>query len=117
MELGLTTTDVDGVPVVAASGEIDFATAPRLRDALLQPVMNGSPQIVADLSEVEFLDSTGLGVLVAVLKRARTLGGDLAVVVARERVRSVFELTGLDAAMTVAASREDALAALRGSPG
>ncbi len=88
-------TEHEGVPVAVVSGDVDFGTAPRLRDAVVRLATDGARLAVLDLREVEFLDSTGLGVLVACLKRFRTLGGDLHLVITTDRVRKVFEITGL----------------------
>lgn len=101
MELEIPDTDVDGWTVVAASGEIDVASAPELRERLGALVDGGAHRIVVDLEGVDFIDSTGLGVLVGALKRYRTLGGDLHLVVSTSRIRSVFELTGLTAAFPI----------------
>ena len=57
--------------------------------------------MILDLRGAAFLDSTGLGVLVGALKRYRTLGGDLHLVVNTSRIRSVFELTGLTNAFPI----------------
>ena len=80
---------------VAPRGEIDLAVAGELRECLLELLAGGDDRIVVDLEGVEFLDSTGLGVLVGGLKRARERGGDLQVRDPRPQVRSVFEITGL----------------------
>ena len=56
-----------------------------------------------------FLDSTALGVLVGVLKRARTEGGELRIVCNQPRVRKVFEITRLDSAFDLCSSVEDAV--------
>jgi anti-sigma B factor antagonist len=101
MDLGLDVEETDGVPVVALTGEVDFGTAPRLRELLISQAMEGNTQVVVDLRGVEFLDSTGLGVLVGALKRYRTLGGDLHLVISTSRIRSVFELTGLTTAFPI----------------
>jgi anti-sigma B factor antagonist len=101
MDLGLDVTDIDGVPVVAVRGEVDFGTALRLRELLVSTAMDGNKVAVVDLRAVEFLDSTGLGVLVGALKRYRTLGGDLLLVISTSRIRAVFELTGLTTAFAI----------------
>lgn len=101
MDLTLDTHVTDGVPVVTVRGEVDFGTAPRLRELLVSTAMEGNHQVVVDLGAVEFLDSTGLGVLVGALKRYRTLGGDLHLVISTSRIRSVFELTGLTNAFSI----------------
>jgi anti-sigma B factor antagonist len=82
-------------PVVAVRGEIDVATAPELRNRLLEASQAGHSTVVVDLSEVSFLDSTALGVLVGSLKRLRAAGGDLPLVVTGRSVTKVLEITGL----------------------
>jgi anti-sigma B factor antagonist len=102
----------DGATVVAARGELDLSTAPRLRELAVARLTAGAKIMVVDLSEVEFLDSTGLGILVAILKRARSLDALLALVISRERVRKVFELTGLTTAFTIHDDLDAALASI-----
>ena len=100
----------DGVPVVSASGEIDVATAPPLRDRLRSLTTSGRSTVVVDLLGVTFLDSTALGVLVGALKRCRESGGDLPLVIAEPRILKVFEITGLTGVFSIHATLADALA-------
>ena len=95
MDLRLDVADVDGVPVLTVRGEVDVATAPRLRQQLVEMAASGPDTVVIDLDPVDFLDSTGLGVLVSGLKRFRTVGGDLLISCNQPRVLKVFEITGL----------------------
>jgi anti-sigma B factor antagonist len=95
VDLGIEVSEKDGWSVVAVSGEVDVATAPRLREQLIELVNHGRHHIVVDLTDVEFLDSTGLGVLVGALKRVRTNNGELALVCSEPRILKVFEITGL----------------------
>jgi anti-sigma B factor antagonist len=95
MDLELDVTKRDGAAVVTVSGEVDVATAPRLREQIVALVADGERRIVCDLEAVDFLDSTGLGVLVGALKRARTHGGDLVLVCTKASLLKVFEITGL----------------------
>jgi anti-sigma B factor antagonist len=82
--------------VLEVGGEIDLATAPQLREAVLDLIQNGSHQVLVDLRGVEFMDSTGLGVLVGALKRLREQEGDLALVCTEGPVLKILTLTGLD---------------------
>ena len=82
--------------ILRVTGDLDVATAPRLRQEAVRVTSGGARHLVIDLSGVDFLDSTGLGVVVGVLKRVRGLGGSLQVVVTERRVRKVFEITRLD---------------------
>jgi anti-sigma B factor antagonist len=95
VDLSLVTRDTEGVAVVAVEGEIDVYTAPRLRDKISDLVGNGCYQLVVDLEAVEFLDSTGLGVLVGGLKKVRAHGGTLHLVCTQERLLKIFRITGL----------------------
>ncbi|QIK74622.1 STAS domain-containing protein [Nocardioides piscis] len=95
MDLTLATREEDGRAVVAVGGEIDVYTAPKLRDQITELVSNGSYNIVIDLEAVEFLDSTGLGVLVGGLKKVRAHDGSLELICSQERLLKIFRITGL----------------------
>ncbi len=101
MDLGLDVKEQNGVPVLAVSGEVDVYTAPRLREKLVELVSQGNYRIVVDLEAVEFLDSTGLGVLVGGLKRVRTHDGSLSLVCTQQRILKVFDITGLNKVFTI----------------
>src|SRR5881628_680742 len=109
MDLELETIKRDQQTVLAVRGEIDVYTAPRLRQAIVDLVDAGSTSIVVDMEKVDFLDSTGLGVLVEGLKRVRTRGGDLSIVVTQDKILKIFEITGLNKAFPIYGSLEDAL--------
>jgi anti-sigma B factor antagonist len=96
MELSLETREVAGHTVVEVRGEVDVYTASILRKRLLQVIDGGAENVVADLRRVDFLDSTGLGVLVGALKRLRMAGGDLALVCDSEKLLKIFRITALD---------------------
>ncbi|HET7901845.1 MAG TPA: STAS domain-containing protein [Candidatus Nanopelagicales bacterium] len=106
----MSTHDQAGRTIVAATGEVDVYTAPVLDEALSAAIAGGATSVVVDLSGVDFLDSTGLSVLVKALKRVRDADGALDVVVTAERVSKVFRITGLDQVIPVHASLADALA-------
>src|ERR1700759_3110327 len=97
MELTLNVSaDAPGCTVIAVSGEIDVYTAPQLRERLISLVEAGSCQLIVDLEAVEFLDSTGLGVLVGGLKRVRAPAGWIDLVCPQSRLLRIFRITGLD---------------------
>jgi anti-sigma B factor antagonist len=111
MDLTLTHRDHGSAVVLAVAGEIDVYTSPALRDrigALLRP----DEQLIVDLSGVGFLDSTGLGVLVAGLNRSRELGAGMSLVCRNDRILTLFRITGLDQVFTTHATTEDALGAV-----
>ena len=90
-----TTLDGSGVPVVHVKGDVDIFTCPELRTALLELLEAGKHDIVLDLSEVNYMDSRALGVLVEAAHRARAEGRRLHLVRVPRRVKSTFEITRL----------------------
>ncbi len=96
--------------VVAVSGEIDVYTAPKLREHLIDLVSSGQYKLIVDLEAVDFLDSTGLGVLVGGLKRVRTHDGSLDLVCSQDRILKIFRITGLTKVFAIHASIDEALA-------
>jgi anti-sigma B factor antagonist len=110
VDLTLTTREVDGTTVVAVGGEIDVYTAPRLRERIAELVATGHYDLVVDLAEVEFLDSTGLGVLVGGLKKVRAHDGTLRLVCSQERLLKIFRITGLAKVFDIHSTAEAALA-------
>lgn len=94
--------DDAGTPTVVVEGEVDVATAPALRDELYRLIEQSSREVVVDLSGMDFIDSTGLGVFVGALKRAREGGGGIQLRGLKPSARKVFEITGLSSAFTIA---------------
>jgi anti-sigma B factor antagonist len=109
MDLDVESTLRDGATVLFLRGEIDVYTAPRLRQSIVDLVEAGTPHIVVDMSRVDFLDSTGLGVLVEGLKRIRSREGTLSIIATQEKIRKIFDITGLNKAFPIYRSVEDAL--------
>jgi len=95
VDLSLSSRLDGGRTVVEAVGEIDVYTAPKLREQLTELVDAGRRDIIVDMKKVEFLDSTGLGVLVGGLKRVSQHGGSLRLVCTQERILKIFRITGL----------------------
>jgi anti-sigma B factor antagonist len=110
MELGLQVDDSrPPYTVLSVQGEVDVYSAPRLREKLVELVSQGKHRVVVDLEGVDFLDSTGLGVLVGGLKRLRSHDGELSLVCTHHRVLKVFEITGLTQVFSIFGSVEEAV--------
>lgn len=101
VDLGLDVVERSGFAVLAVQGEVDVYTAPQFREQLIQLVDQGQRKIVVDLEGVEFLDSSGLGVLVGGLKRVRTHDGDLTLVCPQRRLLKLLEITGLTTVFSI----------------
>jgi len=108
MELALTARTDGDFEIIEVGGEIDVYTAPRLREAIVAAVDAGHTRLIVDVRKVDFLDSTGLGVLVGALKRVRADGGSLDIVCTQERILKIFQITGLDKVFGLHASVDEA---------
>ena len=98
-----------GWSVLAVTGEFDLASVPRVRRAVIDTLAIGNAYLVLDLTGVDFIDSSGLGVVLGSVRRARAIGGDVRVVVQEPQVRAVFEVTGLDRILELYPSVDEAL--------
>src|SRR3954453_18687602 len=99
--------------VIVVGGEADMNAAMRFNESFFSAARSGVRQIVADLSEVRFIDTTMLNALVVGDRRMRRDHGTFAVVVNGPRVQRVLDITGLGQILTVCASRDEALALIR----
>ncbi len=97
--------------VVVLEGEVDIYSAPQFKEALISGIDAGAVNVVVDLSQVTFIDSTALGVLVSGAKRVRPKNGRLDIVCTDENITRIFEITGLDRIFGMYSSRETALKA------
>lgn len=104
MELGIDVSKQGEHAVVDVKGEIDVYTAPKLREGLVELVAEGSYNIVVNLEGVDFLDSTGLGVLVGALKRVKAHDGSLALVCTQDKLLKIFQITGLTRVFSIHSS-------------
>ena len=102
----------DSSYVISLSGEVDLYTAPEFKQQLLEVIGQGGKDIVVDLSDTTFIDSTTLGVLVGGVKRLRPAGGQLTLVCSDRNITKIFEITGLDRVFTIYPTREEAVSQL-----
>ena len=110
MDLSLETRQEDGNTIIEVGGEIDVYTAPKLRDKITELVGNGNYHLVIDMEKVDFLDSTGLGVLVGGLKKVRAHDGSMRLICNQERLLKIFRITGLAKVFVIHSSQAEALA-------
>ncbi|MBC8484335.1 MAG: STAS domain-containing protein [Actinobacteria bacterium] len=101
----------DTCVVLVVLGDLDLAGAPRLRQAVVSETATGIRHLVLDLTAVDFIDSTGLGVVVGALRRLRAHDAELSLVCPEPRIRRVFEMCDLDRVFTLHATLDDAVPA------
>jgi anti-sigma B factor antagonist len=105
---GVAVTHTGAHAVVALSGELDLASAPALRDCLAGLADEGETQILMDLTDLDFVDSTGLSVLVMDFHRTRAAGGSTVMRNPSEAVMRVLEITGLASIFSIEVDGTDA---------
>ncbi|WP_022882173.1 STAS domain-containing protein [Gryllotalpicola ginsengisoli] len=86
----------DSVAIVRGTGRLNMVTGPELRDVVSRVVASGRNRVVADLSQIELMDSSGLGALIGCLKTARENGGDLRIAGVRDELLMVLRLSTVD---------------------
>jgi anti-sigma B factor antagonist len=101
MKTQLRTYEDSGAQVVEIQGDIELHCAAQVREELRRVCEEKGARCIVDMSGVPFIDSTGVGVLVGALKRAREQDGMFAIANPQPRVRRVFEITGLLGALPI----------------
>ncbi|MGH9157107.1 MAG: STAS domain-containing protein [Acidimicrobiales bacterium] len=111
--LDIKTEQADGYVICRPVGELDAFTVSQFRDALAG--LASQPRLIIDMSAVPFVDSAGLGALIGGIRRARELGGDVAVVCNRAPLTRLLKTTGFDRIVTVTDTVKEAVASLEAS--
>ena len=108
----VTVDEIDHSTVVLdLAGELDMYTGPKLGAAVKDATGNGYRKLVLDLTQLSFLDSTGLSLIVEAQRRMAKKQGAVTVVCAADNVRQIFTLTGLDRVLPIVPTRDHAFAA------
>ena len=103
---------MEGAAIVTVTGEIDIYAAPAFKRDLLEAMTATSEGMIVDLSALEFIDSSGLGVLIGLLRRLNGQKRPLALIITNARIIKVFVITGLDKIFEIVEDRREALAVI-----
>jgi len=113
MNLKVDTRSVNNqASMIDLEGEVDVYTAPQLKQQIINMLDSGVYHVIVNLTNVEYLDSTALGVLIGGLKRLRERNGTLDLVCPNPRIRRIFEITGLDKIFDIYTAEQDAISKL-----
>lgn len=108
MELDIQIDQSQDMCVVTLVGEVDVYTAPRLKEKLVSAIEGGCSNVVIDMEGVGFIDSSGLGVLVSALRRARERDGSVRLVCTRDNILKILRITGLDKVFPIFSEKSEA---------
>jgi len=106
MNLNVDINNIGDQTIVSVAGEIDAYTAPKLREAISPLAEDSKPNITINLKDVSYMDSTGLGVFVGLLKSVRKNNGQLNLVELSDRLERLFTITGLSDIIDISSKSE-----------
>lgn len=116
MNLQTRLKEINDSPVIELKGEMDLFTFPVFKDSLFEVIESGRMDIVVDLTGLDFIDSTGLAILLAAFRELRDHGGSMRIVCDNNAIRKVFDKTGLDRVFPIYLSYLECLEERRPSP-
>ncbi len=88
--------------VIAIKGEIDIYSAPDFKESLYDAIGEGQQDIILDCTDLSYIDSMGLGILVGALKRIKEQNHNIVIKNPKSTVRKLFKITGLDKVFIIA---------------
>ena len=100
-DLDISVTETDGHALIGAAGVLDVATAPRLRAELASLLEHGVHDVIIDMAQLEFIDSTGLAALIFGLRLLRAAGGTLTLQSPNPKAMKTLTITGLTQVFTI----------------
>lgn len=108
-DLRIETRRVSGATALDLTGEVDSYNAPKLRERMERLIADGDAQIIINLSKVDYIDSTGIGMLVGSLKQASEAGGGIKIICPNKEVYRLFHITNLTRAFPIYDTEQAAL--------
>jgi len=108
--MDIATRENEAILIFDIKGELDAKAAPELKDRIMEKINQGFHRVLVNLSDITYLDSAGLGVLVSGLKIATRQNGDLRMWGLQEEVKNIFQLTRLNKVFQIFDTEEQALA-------
>lgn len=105
--------EIDGVSVLKLNGEIDVYTAPQFREAISALITSGQKNLVIDLADVSYMDSSGFGALLSATKKLKPTGGSVILVQCNSAIDRILRITRLDTVFGTYKSVDEAVAAIK----
>lgn len=109
MDIKVETKDVKNGHIISVQGEIDVYTSPRVKETINELIEKENYNLIINLEEVRYIDSTGLGVLIGALKRVREHNGSINLICTNPQIKKIFNITGLVKIFGIFKSEEEAI--------
>lgn len=114
MNISVKTEKIDDISLIEIDGEVDTYTSSKIKQDILQ-VVEQTPKIIISMEKVKFIDSTGLGILIGVLKKVKEKEGEMIIVSPNSYINQIFEITGLFKVFKIVENTQQAIDYLRKS--
>ncbi len=114
MNINVKTEKIDDITLIEIDGEVDTYTSSKIKQDILQ-VVEQTPKIIISMEKVKFIDSTGLGILIGVLKKVKEKEGEMIIVSPNSYINQIFEITGLFKVFKIVENTQQAIDYLRKS--
>ncbi len=114
MNISVKTEKIDDITLIEIDGEVDTYTSSKIKQDILQ-VVEQTPKIIISMEKVKFIDSTGLGILIGVLKKVKEKEGEMIIVSPNSYINQIFEITGLFKVFKIVENTQQAIDYLRKS--
>ena len=113
VRIKLDLNEVSSIPVVTVMGEIDVCTAPEFKSAVNKAIFSGAQNLIVDLTDVSYMDSSGFGTLLGATKRIKPRGGSVNLVGCSEAIERMLKITRLDTIFGMFPRVDDAVEGIR----
>jgi anti-sigma B factor antagonist len=95
--------------VITVQGEIDVYTSPRVKETINELIEKENYNLIINLEDVRYIDSTGLGVLIGALKKVREHNGSINLICTNPQIKKIFNITGLVKIFGIFKNEEEAI--------
>ncbi len=113
MDIKVDIKEGEGCNILNVCGDVDVYTSPKVKESINALIEKEIYNIVVNLEDVRYVDSTGLGVLIGALKRVKEHNGNIVLVCTNPQIKKIFQITGLVKIFSIFANNEDAIGALK----
>ncbi|MBR0518367.1 STAS domain-containing protein [bacterium] len=113
MDIKVDVKEGEGCNILNVCGDVDVYTSPKVKESINALIEKEIYNIVVNLEDVRYVDSTGLGVLIGALKKVKEHNGNIVLVCTNPQIKKIFQITGLVKIFSIFANSEDAIEALK----
>jgi len=112
LDIKIVTKEVKKAHIIEVQGEIDVYTSPRVKETINELIEKEQYNLIINLEDVRYIDSTGLGVLIGALKKVREHNGSINLICTNPQIKKIFNITGLVKIFGIYKNQEEAISSI-----